>query len=437
MEDLGNLVVGHLSELGLLAFVSLTFGYLLGRGSSSKQAGGRIRDLEKIAARSEMSSQEHQRSAQDLYERAERAEQTVRKLERSLIELPEVAQRLSSVHELQEIPHRALELVKELFDPTYAVFFKTRRGMLVAQSVLGASPYKLGQKIRPGEGIVGLAAVKQLPFTPVDLRFETAQVKHQMAASGVGETDFSLCLPVVAEHLTIGVIMVGPMLREIPNARDVGRTVALLTSVAMMSAAVLKQQKLLAKTDGLTGLLNRVHIVKRASEIIDAEGDTPRTLSVFIFDIDHFKHYNDTNGHLPGDDLLRHLAALLKETVREGESVGRYGGEEFLMVMPDTDREAAFQAAERIRQLIEKQDFAFGDKQPGGRITVSGGVATWPADAEAIEPLLKRADDALYKAKRAGRNRVFTYTPQALGSDDPYDPATGEFHSLLVEDGDE
>ena len=217
MEELGKFAVAHLRELGLLVFIAATIGYVLGRGAMALKAGRRIRDLEKVAARVEMSSQEHKRAAQDLYDRAERAEQTVRKLERSLVELPEVAQRLSSVHDLQEIPHSSLELVQEMFDPTYAVFFKTRRGMLVAQSVLGASPFKLGQKIKPGEGIVGLAAVKQLPFTPVDLRFESTHIRHQIAEAPGGDADFSLCLPVMAEHLTIGVILVGPMNRDIPQ----------------------------------------------------------------------------------------------------------------------------------------------------------------------------------------------------------------------------
>ena len=437
MNEFWAVIQDHVGQITTLVIFFAAIGYYLGRRTMAIEGKGPIRDLERLSARMEISAQEHQRAAQDLYERAERAEQTVHQLERSLIELPELAQRLSSVRDLREIPGRALELVQEIFGASYAVFFRTRGGNLVVQAIKGGAPYKLGQKVKPGEGIAGITAIKQLPIRSEDLKHETAQVRYKLLEGNGSEPDFSICLPVLAEHLTIGVILVGPTEREVPNARELGRTIALLTSVSMNSAAVLKQQKMLAKIDGLTTLLNRVHILQHVQDVVDLEGDSPKTLSIFLFDIDHFKNYNDTNGHLPGDDLLRTLAALLKEQVRDGESVGRYGGEEFLMVMPDTDRNAALQAAERIRELIEKKDFAYGEKQPGGRLTVSGGVASYPADAEDTETLLRHADEALYEAKRKGRNRVIAYSPPDIGTDDPYDPATGEFHSLLIEEADE
>jgi diguanylate cyclase (GGDEF)-like protein len=204
---------------------------------------------------------------------------------------------------------------------------------------------------------------------------------------------FSLCLPVVYDSWILGVILIGPTGREVPREREVGRTIAMLTSVTMMSALTLKQQRNLAKTDGLTGLLNKTHLVRRLEETMDAEGVRPRPISVLLFDIDHFKHYNDTNGHIPGDDLLRSLSALLAETVREGEFVGRYGGEEFLLVMPGVEGKKALHVAERLRRLIDKHEFPFGEKQPLGRLTISGGVATWPVDARA-RGLLRCADEA-------------------------------------------
>ena len=436
MNEFWLTISDHLGQITALVFFVGVIAYHLGRRAMAVKGERAIRDLKRQSARLELSAQEHQRAAADLYDRAERAEQTVHQLERSLIELPELAQRLSSVRDLREIPARALDLVQEIFGASYAVFFRTRGGNLVVQAVKGGAPYKVGQRVKPGEGIAGITAMKQLPIRSDDLQHETAQIRYKLLEGKDSEPDFSICLPVLAEHLTIGVILVGPTEREVPNARELGRTIALLTSVSMNSAAVLKQQKMIAKIDGLTTLLNRVHILRHVQEVVDMEGDAPKTLSIFLFDIDHFKHFNDTNGHLPGDELLRSLSALLKEQVRDGESVGRYGGEEFLMVMPDTDRNTALQAAERIRQLIEKEDFQYGEKQPGGRLTVSGGVANYPADAEDTETLLRHADEALYEAKREGRNRVIAYSPPDIGTDDPYDPATGEFHSLLIEEVD-
>jgi diguanylate cyclase (GGDEF)-like protein len=108
---------------------------------------------------------------------------------------------------------------------------------------------------------------------------------------------------------------------------------------------------------------------------------------------------------------------MLRENVREGEQVGRYGGEEFLLVMPDVDTKEALAAAERIRALIADHVFPHGEKQPSGKVTISGGVARWPTDGKTVEMVLRCADDALYQAKEAGRNRVFSYKPALISMD--------------------
>jgi len=179
---------------------------------------------------------------------------------------------------------------------------------------------------------------------------------------------------------------------------------------------VLREQKVLAKTDGLTGLMNRMHLLHRVHELLTADPG-PRTVGFFLFDIDHFKQYNDTNGHLPGDELLKALSQILRENSREDELVGRYGGEEFIMVMPNVDRDGALLAAERVRGLIAGHPFVHADKQPSGRVTVSGGVAVWPLDGDDVETLLRQADDALYAAKREGRNRVCAWAPAGIGAE--------------------
>jgi diguanylate cyclase (GGDEF)-like protein len=222
---------------------------------------------------------------------------------------------------------------------------------------------------------------------------------------GVPAKGFSVCLPVTSGTRTLGVILIGPSRRPVPHWREVGRTIALITSVVITSATVLKEQRLLAKTDGLTGLMNRKHLLASAHELT-AANPPPPCIAFFLFDVDHFKHYNDTNGHLAGDDLLVTLSRLLRERTRDNELVGRYGGEEFLMVMPGVDLEKALQAAERVRGMIARTPFPHADKQPGGLVSISGGVAVWPADGTDVPTLLRRADEALYAAKRAGRNRV-------------------------------
>jgi diguanylate cyclase (GGDEF)-like protein len=120
--------------------------------------------------------------------------------------------------------------------------------------------------------------------------------------------------------------------------------------------------------------------------------------------------------------------------MREEEVVGRYGGEEFLMVMPDMEKRNALKAAERIRRLVAKHKFPFGEKQPLERITVSGGVAHYPTDAQDAEELLRHADQALYRAKGEGRNRVLAHVLPDLPSSDFCDPFVREVLDDLPEE---
>jgi diguanylate cyclase (GGDEF)-like protein len=408
-------VFTSLELAGYLLVVTALAG-ALGYRMAAAARGARLRKLQQTLSRADQTVQQQRRTAEELCARLEDTENRCRQLERSIVEIPEIAQRLSASRDLREIPEKALDLVQEVFQPLYSVFYYARRDGLVAAAVRGESEFAVGHRLKSGEGVVGWASVKQLPYTPEDMRFESGVVRGTHLAQGVPEKGFSLCLPVTSGSRTIGVILVGPCERAIPHWREIGRTIALITSVVITSATVLKEQESLAKTDGLTGLMNRMHLLHRVHELLAADPG-PRSVGFFLFDIDHFKKYNDTNGHLPGDELLKSLSLILRENIREDELVARYGGEEFLMVMPNVDREGALQAAERIRRLIASTDFPHAEKQPGGRVTVSGGIAVWPMDGEDVETLLRMADEALYAAKRAGRNRVSAWTPRELGGD--------------------
>jgi diguanylate cyclase (GGDEF)-like protein len=424
-EQVGKALPGF--PIGALVVLAVTI-YLVTRVSSSRALRQRIRDLEKNVA-------EHRTAAADLYERAMRAEKLAGKLQHSLVELPEIAQRLSASRDLRDVPERALDLVQELFDPAFSLFYTTRPKELVAMAKRGECEFEVGHRLRPGEGIVGWTATKQLPLTPDDVRYESAEVRHRNLSTGIPKAGFTICLPVTSGRWTIGVILIGPTELEVPRVRDVGRTIAMITAVTMTSAALLKRQRMLAKTDGLTGILNKTNVVGKLRETLLPGKKGPGAVSIFLFDIDHFKHYNDTNGHLAGDDLLRGFGAMLTDTVREREFVGRYGGEEFLLVMPGVEKAQAVQAAGRIRAAIEKHDFPFAEKQPGGRVTVSGGVASWPNDATGVEALVRAADEALYEAKRQGRNRVIGYAPPEIPTKRKEMPVPEEVEHLLAEEG--
>lgn len=132
-----------------------------------------------------------------------------------------------------------------------------------------------------------------------------------------------------------------------------------------------------------------------------------------MIDVDHFKHFNDTHGHLMGNEVLVRVASILTETVRDTDIVARYGGEEFAVILPKTPKEMAKNFAERLRHAVETYDFPGGEKQPNGRLTISVGLASYPEDgspANDVVALIEFADQALYKAKLEGRNRVCVYT---------------------------
>ena len=161
-----------------------------------------------------------------------------------------------------------------------------------------------------------------------------------------------------------------------------------------------------AITDPLTKLYNVGFFRERLDIELDRARETGDQLSVALFDIDHFKHFNDSNGHEEGNVVLSTLGKLMKQVGRRGDILARYGGEEFISLLYGAGREEAARFAEAVRRAIEANSFRGGEKQPEGRVTVSGGVAVFPDDAEDAQILVEAADRNLYRAKERGRNRI-------------------------------
>jgi diguanylate cyclase (GGDEF)-like protein len=172
-----------------------------------------------------------------------------------------------------------------------------------------------------------------------------------------------------------------------------------------------------AITDPLTGLYNFGFLRERLSIEVDRAAQTGDLVSVVMFDIDHFKDYNDHNGHAEGNVALTTVSDIIKATGRRGDIVARYGGEEFVALLYGATRAEAEAFGETVRQTVEGTSFAGGPRQPGGRVTVSAGVATFPWDAQSEEALIKAADDNLYRAKGGGRNRVVSSEAAAPAAD--------------------
>ena len=162
----------------------------------------------------------------------------------------------------------------------------------------------------------------------------------------------------------------------------------------------------MAVTDGLTGLHNRRYLDSHLQTLFDRAVSRRRPLSVMITDIDRFKSINDAHGHDGGDEVLREFARRLRKNVRGIDLACRYGGEEFVVVMPDTEAAIAEKVAERVRAEIAQTPFRTGSSGKTIEVTVSVGVSSLLRGADSVQALMKRADVALYEAKTGGRNRV-------------------------------
>ena len=174
-----------------------------------------------------------------------------------------------------------------------------------------------------------------------------------------------------------------------------------------------------ATRDALTGVANRGELETRLARALRESREDGRPLAVMFLDLDHFKTVNDTWGHAVGDEVLKHLTALLKAECYSGETVGRYGGEEFVVVCPQTDLEAARQRADRLRRVIADTKVN-GRTQP--RPTASFGVAA-AEDGDTVESLVQRADAGLYQSKETGRNKVTALTGAQLDASQTAGPA--------------
>jgi len=173
----------------------------------------------------------------------------------------------------------------------------------------------------------------------------------------------------------------------------------------LLSHNIQKAEKT-AATDGMTGLFNRKYFDGFIrDQFVKAELQKSHC-SVIMIDVDNFKHYNDTNGHQLGDEVLKKVARILKDGVRKSDLAARYGGEEFVIVLPGTAKKMAENVANKLRQTIEKEHFPNEEKQPKGMLTASFGVASFPEDGDTPEIVLKGADHCLYLAKERGRNTV-------------------------------
>ena len=329
--------------------------------------------------------------------------------------------------EPRAVPPLILNLAEAIFQPGFMLLYIARPASgkleggpmlhLVSSQGYGELPDAL-KSIPFGKGRIGWVAENRLDMLQEDWinlsRSEGLSIEPNHPAARL-----DIAGPLLHHHVTgeqvLGVLCIGAAATRPRNEKLMFQLVTNLGSLALVNAQHMTKLKDLANTDGLTGLLNKRYFMSELAEMIVRAEREARRLSLFIFDIDHFKNYNDTNGHLEGDRVLRQVAALFRKQVRPADRCCRYGGEEFVVAMPDTDADDAMLVAERIRKAIEAFSFDNEAKQPGGKLTISGGVATAPAYGTSVRELTNNADQALYRSKHLGRNRTTRFHGVDIG----------------------
>lgn len=210
--------------------------------------------------------------------------------------------------------------------------------------------------------------------------------------------------PIIVAGEVAGALMVTTSTKQLLPESEVQilTSIAAQAGVALQNIASINEVKQQADTDGLTGLYNRRYFNEKLDELVQLAKEDGSSLSLIMMDVDNFKKYNDTYGHPAGDQLLKAVAGVVGDAVREGDIVTRYGGEEFAVILKKTGRETALQIAERIRSSVA--NIPVGSLKSS--ITISLGVGTLPEHAPDLNSLLEFADQSLYHSKHSGKNRV-------------------------------
>jgi diguanylate cyclase (GGDEF)-like protein len=223
------------------------------------------------------------------------------------------------------------------------------------------------------------------------------------------QLEFQWVAPMIHNGTLHGIVALGPMLNQTEYSIADIEMFSMMTNFAAVAFSNAQQYQAIEKisvTDGLTGLFNYRYFRSQLKRELERARRCEHYLSLMIIDVDFFKNYNDTVGHLAGDVALQQISKIIQNTARKTDIVARYGGEEFCVILPEVEVRGAKIFGERLRSNIEGYPIPNGDVQPLGRMTVSLGAASFPLDAQLDNQLITHADQALYQAKSNGRNQL-------------------------------
>ncbi|XEQ92898.1 hypothetical protein SCACP_17490 [Sporomusa carbonis] len=332
-----------------------------------------------------------------------------------LMDLEHAHKKLSALYRITAIVQKTVneqEVLTEILDGITRELGFTNAAILLldpeSQELVNKAHRGYNDKIRIplGKGVTGYAALhRELVYVP-DVSADERYIP------GTTDAFSEVAIPLIVNDQVIGVLDVETSEDRVLKAYDLDLLRSLASQIAMTidHANHVTQACIQASTDGLTNLYNYRHFQTILAQEFKRAHRYKRPLALLMIDIDYFKHYNDINGHRYGDDALKAVADLVRQYCRDTDFVFRYGGEEFVVLLPETTIAEAHIIAERIRKAIAEYPFQNSNNQPGGALTVSIGIAGYPDDANSETELIDAADAALYSAKRSTRNRSCLYS---------------------------
>jgi diguanylate cyclase (GGDEF)-like protein len=275
-------------------------------------------------------------------------------------------------------------------------------GELTVEAAYGERTVPVGTVLPAGVGVTGWVVRSGTPLVVDDVRADPRY--HRLDE----RTRSELAVPLIAEGKVLGVFNIESARLGAFGARDL-RLLATLASyavVAIQNARLYEQAQRLAITDGLTELYNHRYLHESLGRVLERARRDGQPVGLIMLEIDQFKRYNDTYGHQSGDVALRVVAGLLRRGSRPSDIVARYGGDEFMVILPGADKAAAQETGERLRRAVEAYPLILGDDVITS-VTLSVGVAAYPHDGITVDQLVEAVDAAQYTAKRSGGNKVY------------------------------
>lgn len=322
--------------------------------------------------------------------------------------LPDVVDKLSSSNKLEPLLRDMVAITERLIGAKQVNVFLRQQGQLVLKAASGSAPLPSPPLMIPvGEGSIGWVAEKGITLTDQDLVHESNLVKSSLSEQQTHLTT-KICSPLIQSGELLGVLNIGRITVRDDIGIRMAKMIASLASIALGNLLLKERIQVVAELDGLTGLYSLQHFLAELTKELGKARRYKRPFALCHFNIDNFARYNETNGYLAGDEVLRMMSRILRDHLREQDLLARFSGKEFVVLCPETQQKDAMRLAEKLTAIIHEAPFPHKETMPGGSVTVSGGVTAYPEGGATEDELIGSVVEATRRAQLAGGRAVFS-----------------------------